>query len=454
MRNREISDPYELNCAIAYPSSCRAVVASVDPGSPAQECGIKPGMVFTHVAGKALRDIIEWRWFADGFDVELTLDTGKMILLERELGQDWGITFNDSIFDGVITCRNACTFCFMHMLPKGMRPTLYLRDDDYRLSFLQGNYVTLTNITDAEFERIVEYGLTPLHVSLHAVTPEIRRELIGKNADRGMEVLEALLDAGIEVHVQGVLVPGINDGLELTRTLSWITTHQGVLSAAFVPLGYTKYQTCFDHSYSDDPDAAAEVIELIREFQEDSGIEQRNASLQIADEFYLNAGYDFPPAKTYAGYPQFHDGIGMMRSFIDEWRGSEEAIAGIGDSWGENPAATIVTGTAFAQVLEGLVENSLLQGILNVLPVVNRFFGGNVDVSCLLTGTDLIPALEKANPPGLIILSKQLFNPHMALLDDVTLKEIESVVHCPVVTCVYSPSQILAALTEFINKSR
>lgn len=452
MAGEKTVNPYELSRALAYPRACRAVVAHVDAGSPAQACGIEPGMVFTHVEGEALRDIIEWRWFADGFDVEVTLETGEHVLIERELGQDWGITFDDSIFDGVITCKNACIFCFMHMLPHGMRPTLYLRDDDYRLSFLQGNFVTLTNVSDDDFERIVEYDLSPLHVSLHAVSPDVRRELIGKNAARGLEMLEALLEAGIEVHTQVVVVPGVNDGLELTRTLSWICAHPGVLSAAFVPLGYTKYQKRFDRSFSDDPDAAAEVIELIREFQEDSGVEQRNASLQIADEFYLNAGYAFPPADAYAGYPQFHDGIGMMRSFIDDWQRSIDAMARVAASWADRPPASIVSGTAFARVLEPLVDQSPLADHVKVLAVENRFFGGNVDVSCLLTGADLLPALEAASSAGVVVLARQLFNPAMALLDDVSLVELEAAANGPIALCTYNPAEIIAVLDDYVHQ--
>lgn len=447
-RSPKTVSPYEANRALAYPQECRAQIASVDEGSPAARAGLEPGMVLVEVEGEPLRDIIEWRWFADGFDVEVTLASGEYAYIEREMGEDWGITFTDSIFDGVITCCNACTFCFMHMLPKDMRPTLYLRDDDYRLSFLQGNFVTLTNVTDEDFERIVEYNLSPLHVSLHAVSPDVRRELMGRNAQRGMDVLEALLDAGIEVHVQVVVVPGVNDGSELTRTLSWITTHSGVLSAGFVPLGYTRFQKRFDRSFSDDPEAAAEVIELIREFQEDSGTERRDFRLHIADEFYLNAGYDFPPALTYGDYPQFQDGIGMMRSFIDEWSGEKERITRLAARLEGKPKAVIVTGTAFATVLEPLVESSPLAGRLEVLPVENRFFGGNVDVSCLLTGADLIDALREARPPGLVIMPRQLFNQDMALLDDVGLPELEELVDGDIALCTYNPSGILDALDK------
>lgn len=429
-----------------HPQPCRARIARIEPGSPADRAGLTAGMVITHVENVPLRDLIEWRWQADGYDVELALEDGRFAYIERELGEDWGIVFDDCIFDGVITCRNACTFCFMGMLPKGMRSTLYLRDDDYRLSFLQGNFVTLTNVSDEDLERIIECHLSPLHVSLHAVSPDVRETLMGKNAARGMEVLEALLDAGLEVHVQVVVVPGVNDGAELMRTLAWIERHPGVLSAGFVPLGYTKHQKRFSSSFSDDPDAAAAVIELIREFQEDSGVERRNPRLQIADEFYIDAGYDFPPAFMYADYPQFQDGIGMMRSFIDEWDESAERIAQLAKLLDEARPAHIVCGTAFAGVLQGLIDESPLAGKLKILSVENEFFGGNVDVTCLLTGSDLVPALRAAHPEGIVLIAREMFNQDLKLLDDVTFAEVEAADEMTVRLCTYTPADILDAL--------
>lgn len=438
--------PYGSGAAQVHPQPCCARIEHVEEGSPAMRAGLEPGMAVTHVEGVPLRDLIEWRWQTDGFDVELTLDDGRIVYIERELGEDWGIGFDDCIFDGVITCRNACSFCFMSMLPADMRPTLYLRDDDYRLSFLQGNFVTLTNVDDAELDRIVECHLSPLHVSLHAVSPDVREELMGKNAQRGMEVLEALLEAGIEAHVQVVVVPGVNDGAELMRTLAWIERHPGVLSAGFVPLGYTRFQKRFASSFSDDPDAAAEVIELIREFQEDSGVERRNPRLQIADEFYIDAGYAFPPAYMYAGYPQFQDGIGMMRSFIDEWGEQAEAIDRAARKLEGGPVAHIVCGMAFARVLQGLLDASPLASKLEVLAVENEFFGGNVDVTCLLTGSDLIPAIRAARPVGTLLIAREMFNHDLCLLDDVALSEMEAASDATVRLCTYTPADILDAL--------
>lgn len=438
---------YEAAPAQLGQPGCRAHIAAVEPGSPADEAGLARGMVLSEVEGMPLRDIIDWRWYADGFEAEVTLADGQRVLLQRGLGQSWGITFSDVIFDGLKTCRNACAFCFMRMLPPDMRKTLYVRDDDYRLSFLQGNFVTLTNLSDDDVARIIECGLQPLHVSLHAISADVRRKLMGAHAARGMEVLEQLLEAGIEVHAQIVVVPHVNDGLELARTLAWVEARPQVLSCGIVPLGYTKYQDRFDSSFSDDPKAAAAVIELVRELQEDSGRERRNTCLQLSDEFYLDAGYDFPPARFYAGYPQFQDGIGMMRSFIDEWHQSAALIAAQAAALAAGPAPTIVTGTAFARVLGPLLDSSALCGLVSVLPVENEFFGGNVDVTGLLTGADLLPALRTACPEGPVILSRQMFNPAGALLDDVTLEDLRAQTGCEIRVCTYCARELLETLT-------
>ena len=437
---------YEIRAApVRRQRGCRAVIAQIEQDSPAWDAGLEAGMVLTHVQGVPLRDMIEWQWQADGYEVEVTLDTGEVAYLERELGQDWGITFTDCIFDGLITCRNNCEFCFMTMLPKESRGTLTVRDDDYRLSFMQGNFVTLTNLTEEDFERIVECDLSPLHVSVHATGEEVRRKLIGRNAPRGMEMLQRLLEAGIQVHTQLVLCPGINDGVELVRTLGWLERWPGVLSIGLVPLGYTKFQDKFTESYSDRPDDAAEVIDIVREFQEDSRKDTRVTRYHIADEFYIAAGLPFPPAEFYDGYPQFHDGIGMMRSFIDEWAAAKERIEDYAAAH-EGPSDTIVVGEAFAKVLGPLVADSPLAGCLSILAVPNGYFGGNVDVTGLLTASDIIPALQQAAPEGKVLLSSAIFNADGKTLDDSTLDGIKHSVSCDFRICVYSPDAILDAL--------
>lgn len=443
----DVSSPhYEARASQLSGSACRALISEVDYGSPAWEAGLEPGMTLVAVEGHPLTDVIEWRWWSDGFDVEVTLDDGEVAYLERGLGQDWGVTFDDVIFDGLRTCRNSCVFCFMRMLPHGMRPTLYIRDDDYRLSFLQGNFVTLTNVTDAEAERIVEYDLEPLHVSLHAVSPEVRSKLMGANAQRGMDVLEHLLDAGIHVHVQLVVVPGVNDGEELARTIEWVEAHPQVLTCGIVPLGYTKHQTRFSSSFSDDPSLAAATIDLVRDLTAGPGEEFASPRYHISDEFYLDAHRPFPPASHYGDYPQFQDGIGMMRSFIDDWEASGELVEETARELSGKPAPTVVVGEGFERVLAPLVEASPLSSLVRILPVKNRFFGGNVDVTCLLTGADVIPALLAARPEGPVVMARESYNQDMALLDDVTLSELEERAGCEIRLCTYSARELLASL--------
>ena len=309
--------------ASTRPQADGAWVARVEEGSPAWDAGIEPGMRIVTVNGVEPRDIIDWRWEADGgwCDLEVfdpTDGTTASCELEREPGEDWGIEFTDVLFDGIRTCLNACVFCFMAMLPKEARATLTLRDDDYRLSFLQGNFVTLTNVTDEDVERIITCGLEPMNVSIHAISADVRRKMIGAHAARGVEVLEALCEAGVEVHAQIVLCPGINDGEELHRTLDWVEKRANITSLAIVPMGYTKHSKRFDRSFSDDVEASRAVVRLIEPYQERARAQFGNTRFQLSDEFYVDADLPVPPAETYDGYPQFYDGIGMLRSFLDE----------------------------------------------------------------------------------------------------------------------------------------
>ena len=277
-------------------------------------------------------------------------------MLEREAGEAWGLSFAGPLFDRVRTCTNDCAFCFMTQLPPGLRPSLYLRDDDYRLSFLAGTFVTLTNLSDADVTRIIEQRLCPLHVSLHAVSPQVRATLLHcRDEDRGLERLDELAAAGIELHVQIVLVPGVNDGEELVRSLGWLAVRgEPIASVGVVPLGYTAHQERFDRSYERPQDARA-VIETLETWQQASRARRGIVWVQAADELYLAAGLPLPPAEDYDGYPQYENGIGMARAFIDEWTAevasAEEGTAG--DVAAGLGPAVLVTGELFAPVLRG-----------------------------------------------------------------------------------------------------
>ncbi|MGI6221207.1 MAG: DUF512 domain-containing protein [Coriobacteriales bacterium] len=436
------------------PGATGTIVAHVEPGSPADEAGVLPGMRVLSADGEPLRDIIDWFWLADGFSVELEVTDGILhgtTEMVREPMESWGLEFADNLFDGLRTCCNACTFCFMAMLPEGMRSGMYVRDDDYRLSFLQGNFVTLTNMTDDDVQRVIEQDLSPLHMSLHAVDADARRQLMGRNHARGLEVACELLDAGIRLHLQVVLVPGVNDGAVLDETIRWAIAEDNVESIGIVPLGYTRFQDRFDTSFAE-PAAARAVIEQVGAYQRELADAGWVGKVQLADEFYVNAyGADaiahLPAADDYAGYPQYFDGIGMLRVLVDEW--GELDFGTLPGGTSQN--ALIVCGRSLEPVLHELVAASPLADRAEVLGVDNRFFGGNVDVSGLLTGADVAEALAervaRIGEGGVrAILPSAMFNDDGLTLDGMSVSGIESASGVPITVVCYTAKELMDAV--------
>lgn len=422
-----------------------AWVRSVEPGSPADDAGVEAGMRVDTVNGVAPRDLIDWRWEASDDVAELTVfdpadGEEYAATLYREPGEDWGIDFTDVLFDGIRTCVNACQFCFMRMLPQDARASLMLRDDDYRLSFLQGNFVTLTNMTDEDVERVITCRLEPMNVSIHAVSPDVRCSLIGRNAQRGMDVLERLCAAGIEVHGQIVLCAGINDGEELHRTLDWVEAHPAVTSLALVPMGYTKYSRNFSHSFSEDREASRAVVRLIEPYQERARRELGITRFQLSDEFYLDADLPVPEAETYDGYPQFYDGIGMLRSFLDEVRDvcdtRADELARVRRRLSQRgEGALLVCGEAALGVTRTFLAawDNVTAGVPGEFPVQalairNDYYGGDVNVTGLIVSCDLLGQLPDSLAGVTVVLPEVMFNFDKVTLDGDTqahiLKEI------------------------------
>ena len=409
-----------------------AWVKSVEQGSPAWEAGLEPGMRIDSVNGQPMEDIISWRWEADGSVAELAVldpTDGEeyACTLEREPGQDWGVEFTDVLFDGIRTCVNACQFCFMAMLPKGARSSLLLRDDDYRLSFLQGNFVTLTNLADEDVERIIRCRMEPMNVSIHAVSEEVRIPLIGRRAMRGMEVLERLCAANIEIHGQIVLCPGLNDSVELERTLAWVEAHPQVTSLAIVPLGYTKYSKRFTSSFSDDVEASRAVVRLLEPYQERARAELGITRFQLSDEFYVDAQLPIPAANTYDGYPQFYDGIGMLRYFLDE---VDEVACGRRAELEESAELLARAGSRVLLVC-GEAAESVFGELCHAwgAPVApyairNDYYGGDVNVTGLIVACDLLEQLPGELSRVLVVLPEVMFNFDKITLDGMAQGEL------------------------------
>ncbi|MHB8761414.1 MAG: DUF512 domain-containing protein [Coriobacteriia bacterium] len=391
-------------------ASSGGVVAAVEPKTAA-EALLRPGDVVLSVDGQRLRDVIDWWWYTDEpvFTLEI-LRSGEHLELavQRHPGQALGIRFTESVFDGIRECDNACAFCFVSALPKGLRPALYVRDDDFRLSFLSGNFITLTNVDDADIDRIIGQHLSPLYVSVHAVDPVVRRRLICPTAeDRALEALDSLLEGGIGTHVQIVLVPGINDAEVLDETLAYLAARDGILSVGCVPMGYTEHQRRWHSSF--DTAGARAVLERIDVWQRLMRARSGVGWVYAADELHLLGGVPVPPAEAYDGFPQYENGIGMTRLFMEELRTAAAS---------RSSPATLVTGELFAPVLrETLSENGWRD--VRVLPVSNRLFGGNVSVTGLLGGRDIAHAIAHDAGLGTYYVPDLVLNCDGLLLDDV-----------------------------------
>ena len=371
-----------------------ALVKSVRPESPAWDVGIEPGMRVLTVNGEQLTDMIVWLWEADDDTVELEVfdprdNTVTPVELDRFPGEDWGFEFDGPIFDGMRTCVNACVFCFMTMLPKGGRSTLYIRDDDYRLSFLQGNFVTLTNLTDEDVQNVIQRNMSPMNVSVHAVSPDVRRRMMGRNAQRGMDVLEAIMAAGIEIHAQIVLCPGMNDGEELEKTLRFCEEHEQITSLGIVPLGFTKHQNRFSWSYSDKPELARETIAMIRPYQDRAferfGRHTFQMSLDETDD--------------------------VLAADAERLARVREAIAA------RSQHLLCLSGASARDTVARFVESP--QGLSGTVTAIkNRYFGGNVDVTGLIVACDILEQLPPDLSGVMLFVPKLMFNADGMTLDE------------------------------------
>lgn len=422
-----------------------ALIASVVPESPADDAGIYAGCIVRSAEGTPLRDILDWQWVStdDTLTLEIEEPEGGIteVELQREPGEPWGIEFATTLFDGVMQCRNRCTFCFMRQLPKGLRRSLYLRDDDYRLSFLQGTFVTLTNLGESDVGRIIGQRISPLRVSLHASDPQVRAELIGPQAPRGIENLERLLGGGIQCDAQMVLVPGVNDGAVLEETIRWAFERPGIKTLGIVPLGYTDHQDGFTASF--DGAQARPLLEALAPWQARAMAERGRPWVYASDEFYTLAFGDavmelLPDAGFYDGFAMYEDGIGIIRANVDEF--AEAVASGLAQRaadrlLGANAQGWFIAGEAMEPYFGALLAASPLAGVLVPLFVPNRFFGGNVDVTGLLAGRDIIDAIrataerEAARSEGafatqIFFLPRVILNDDGLTLDGLTLEDI------------------------------
>ena len=401
------------------------IIAAVRAGSVAEELGLRPGDELLSINGHPLRDIIDYRFYGAEEELELVIrrDGQRLVcLVERGYGEELGIEFVEPTFDGVRRCNNRCPFCFVDQLPRGMRRSLYIKDDDYRLSFLFGNFVTLTNLTEADWQRLAEQRLSPLYVSVHATDLALRRRLLGNpSAPDILQQIGRLGELGIQVHAQIVLIPGLNDGEPLARTVADLAAlHPTVQSIAVIPVGLTKHRPPGLRPYT--PDEARAIVAQVAAWQRQYRARYGVGLVYAADEWYLLAGEEMPRAEEYDGFPQLENGVGLTRVLLDE----RLQASGGGLQVGK---VTLVCGTLIAPVLKAMVAEwgeSVAFPKSVVIPVENRFFGPTVTVSGLLVGRDVIEALRGRDLGEVVFLPRAMFDAAgERTLDDMSPAEIE-----------------------------
>jgi putative radical SAM enzyme (TIGR03279 family) len=430
----------ELHCdqGCSQPSQgCRGgVIAEVRAGSIGAGLGLRPGDKLVSINGHPLRDVIDYRFYGSEEELELVAERGEERIVyevERGYDQELGVEFVEPTFDGLRRCNNRCEFCFLKGMPPGMRHPLYIRDDDYRYSFLFGNFITLTNLAECDWHRLAEQRLSPLYVSVHATDLALRRRILGNPAAPDVvEQLKRLGSLGIQVHAQIVLIPGLNDGCHLAHTVANLTAlYPTVQSIAVVPLGLTKYHRGPFRIYR--PEEAGPILTQISVWQREYR-RQRGLNLVYAsDEWYLLAGWKVPVAEEYDGFPQLENGVGLTRMFLDEeWRVSgfepfdyvlRQAQGGPQGKFRVGKI-TLVCGTLIAPLLEKKAAE-LSDMVIEVVPVENRFFGPTVTVSGLLTGRDVVGALQGRDFGDLVFLPRAMFDAAGEhTLDDMSPAEI------------------------------
>jgi putative radical SAM enzyme (TIGR03279 family) len=400
------------------------VITEVRSGSIAAELGLRPGDALLSINGHILRDVIDYRFYGAEEDLELVVERDgerTVYQVERGYDQELGMEFAEPAFDGLRLCNNRCEFCFFKGMPPGMRRSLYIKDDDYRYSFLFGNFITLTNLTEDDWDRLAEQRLSPLYVSVHATDLALRRRILGNpSAPDVVEQLERLGNLGIQVHAQIVLILSLNDGQHLARTVADLAAlHPTVQSIAVVPLGLTRYHRCPFRLY--EPEEARPILVQISAWQRAYRRQHGLNLVYASDEWYLLAGLNVPPAEEYDGFPQLENGVGLTRVFLDErFRVLGCEPFDYAQDKFRVGKVTLVCGTLIAPVLERKAAE-LSEVAVEVVPVENRFFGPRVTVSGLLTGQDVVGALRRCDLGDVVFLPRTMFDASGELtLDDMS----------------------------------
>lgn len=412
-----------------------AAITHVQPGSIAQRLGLQAGDQLEFIAGEPVIDQIDYQALTAQSRFDITIlkpDGARKIVHVRK--QDWeplGLTLDQSIVSSPRPCRNHCIFCFIDQMPPGMRETLYVKDDDWRLSLMMGNYITMTNIDDKEFDRIIRRRVSPLYISVHCTDPDMRVKMLrNPQAARIMERLQQLRENGIRFHCQVVLCPGWNDGEILNRTIEDLATlAPAAQSVALVPIGLTKFRKGLPCIRPYDRETACDLIESVRPLQERFMRELGTRFVFPADEFYCLSELPIPADEEYEDYPQIENGVGMLRMFETDLRYAAEDYP---VECTPERHLVIATGTSVAPFLQQLADQYAPKGThVTVLPIINRFFGETVTVAGLITGGDLVAQCRDIKADEILIVRSMIRAEGDRFLDDMTVEEARKALPAP-----------------------
>ena len=416
-------------------------IRSVKRFSKCSFCGIKSGDLLEKIDGNEVMDVLDYDFYMADGDVilEFLCSNGKRKSVKAN-SKSCGLEFETYLMDKQQHCKNKCIFCFIDQLPKGLRESLYFKDDDSRLSFLFGNYITLTNITEHEIERIISMHISPINISVHTMNPELRVQMMkNKNAGKSLEIIGRLASAGIRLNTQLVLCPGINDGEELRRSIEELSAlYPSVQSIAAVPVGLTKFRDGLPEIKPYNRETAGEVIDIIEEYSSRFRQKYGVGLVYPADEFFIKAGRELPDADYYDGYPQIDNGVGLVRSFCDEFELELEH----NNNTPVNKFVTLATGTDVYPYLSSLCKKAEQKyGIkIQVKKIINNFFGETVTVSGLITGGDLYEQLKNTELGDCLLLPYSMISDYTThtehknkFLDDMTVEELETALNTEIV---------------------
>ncbi len=428
------------------------IIHQIEPGSIAEELELEPGDVLVSVNGQNIHDIFDYHYLINEEYLELLIrkpDGEEWELeIEKEYEDDLGIVFENGLMDEYRSCRNKCMFCFIDQLPKGMRDTLYFKDDDSRLSFLQGNYVTLTNMSDEDVERIIRYHLSPINISFHTMNPELRCKMLNNRfAGDALEKVEKFYEAGISMNGQVVLCKGINDGAELEYSIEQLTKYLPHLqSVSIVPVGLTDHREGLYPLEPFDKEDACKVLELIHRWQERLYARHGTHFVHAGDEWYLLAGQEVAEEETYDGYLQLENGVGMVRLLHEEI--GRELMLKTGDD--RKRKVSIATGVLAAPLLKKEAEKirrKYSNVEIQVYSIENDFFGRRITVAGLLTGQDLERQLKNRELGEALLLTEHMMKSgERIFLDDMTVEELSRSLQVPVIIVESDGKALLEAV--------